>query len=257
MTPTLQSVTVFDSGKARQTIYSILMGFVLKGFIEHVYILWPGILSLDAIVGASYLLLLVYFFVNCFRFLFGLVDLSRMTDSEFAPGQDEWHLKKVITNLLKLIVVNTGVFQLVIFSFLAFSIFPPMNNITSYSSPDLSELIRSAFPAIVCTFFIWNFMLMLSDIICVGLYLFLEKSENVDINEKMQSAFWIGGGIIELLLSVIGFLAIWNLASANYATLCVVLICLLTLNVFEMIGGYKYIGYHVSLIRSRTADSRS
>ena len=244
----------FDLGKARQTIYSILMGFVLKCFIEHVHTLWPGVTGLDYPYKGIYLLLLLYFLLNCFRFLFGLVDLSKMTDSDFAPTPGDWHLRKLIPNVLRFYVINTGIFQLIIFSFLAFSLFPRIDDLNDHGQQSLSGTITEAFQAIIITFIIWNAVLMLIDIICVILYLYLEKTENIDDNERTQSISWIFAGLFELCLCLFGYFAIKNPASLNFDMVYVVLIGLIVLNAFEIIGGYNYVGYYIKLKRNPTQN---
>lgn len=244
----------FDIGKARQTIYSILMGFVLKYFIEHTYNSWEPITLLQGTIWWMYILLLTYFLINCFRFLFGLVDLSNMTDSEFAPTKEEWHITSSIKNTLKLFVINTGVFQLIIFSFLVFALFPSLeSSATAVNAKSVSDNIQATFPKVFHTFIIWNFWLMLIDILCVLFYLILEQSEKVDDNEKDQSVFWLIAGTFELLLSGVGYVATNDSNNLNYSLIRFVLIGLLAFNVFEIIGGFKYIGFYWSKFMAKRA----
>lgn len=245
----------FDIGKARQTIYSILMGFVLKYFIEHTYISWESILLLQGSFFWMYIFLLTYFLINCFRFLFGLVDLSNMTDSEFAPTKEEWNITNSIKNTLKLFVINTGVFQLIIFSFLVFALFPTLESSeTILNAKSVSEDIQASFPKIFHTFIIWNFWLMLIDILCVLFYLILEHSEKVDNDEKDQSVFWLIAGSFELLISCVGYFATSDFNNINYSLIWFVLIGLLIFNVFEIIGGFKYVGYCWSKFMTKRAE---
>lgn len=238
-------ISLFDIGKARQAIYSILMGFILKYFIEHVYNSWPSIMATDVSIKWLYLLLLAYFLMNCFRFLFGLVDLSNMTDNTFAPAGADWTLAKFFSNLFKLLVINTGIFQLVIFSFLVFVLFPPCDMSSKDSAELLSGRISTEFPLTFHKFIIGNSILMFIDIICVGLYLFLEKKDSIDRNERYQSGFWIAAGIIELIISFFGYCASDSGNNINLPIIKGVIYFLLSFSLFEIVGGYKYIGHYL------------
>lgn len=245
----------FDIGKARQAIYSILMGFVLKCFIENTYNSWELISRAQGTIGWMYIFLLAYFLINCFRFLFGLVDLSNMTDSEFAPIDEEWHFKKIFKNTLKLFVINAGVFQLIIFSFLVFALFPSHESSSSVTNVKLlSKEIVLSFSKVFNTFMIWNFWLMLIDLLSVFFYLKLEHSQKVDKHEKDQSRIWLIAGSFELLFSGVGYFASNDCNLLNFSLMRIVLGFLLAFNVFEIIGGFKYLGFYLrKFIANRTA----
>ncbi len=199
----------FDIGKARHMIYSILMGFVLKYFIEHVYENREVILSLESSHFIAYACMLTYFFLNCFRFLFGLVDYSNMTDEKFAPQEGEWVRKHFFKNTLKQFVINTGVFQLIIFSFFVFYLFPHFESAETLTLEVKNRALLAAMPEIILNFCFSTLMLLVIDIF--SLFLFRTYVANKDFKEDEQVRYliwyfadWLETGATILLLISIG-----------------------------------------------------
>lgn len=232
------SSTFFDLGKARQTVYSILMGFVLKYFIEHVYENKDVILSLDKFHLFAYSGILVYFFLNCFRFLFGLVDYSNMADDKFAPQDDDWKWGNFRKNTEKLFVINTGIFQLMVFSFYVFYIFP-------HFDPDIenkADVFVEMMPSIINAFGFSTILLMLIDI--RSLHLFKKHVEKKDFEqrEKVQHNIWRWVAWIEFFLAVALLVSVYFSKPECATLLQNLFIGLLALSaLFEGVAFYRYL----------------
>lgn len=236
------SSTFFDLGKARQTVYSILMGFVLKYFIEHTYEMWGVINSLDTSHFIAYSCILIYFFLNCFRFLFGLVDYSNMADDKFAPQDNEWKKGNRIKNTLKLYVINTGIFQLTVFSFSVFLMFPHFDPNATLSIQDKVSNLNTIMPEIIIAFSITTFVLLFIDVTSLYYYRkYVTKSEHKN-NEEIKFLIWTVSDILEIIVAVV-LLTLILFSKPDCATTAeiVLLILLVALVSFENISGYKYL----------------
>lgn len=236
------SSTFFDLGKARQTVYSILMGFVLKYFIEHTYEMWGVINSLDTSHFIAYSCILIYFFLNCFRFLFGLVDYSNMADDKFAPQDNEWKKGNRIKNTLKLYVINTGIFQLTVFSFSVFLLFPHFDPNATLSLQDKVSNLNTIMPEIIIAFSITTFVLLFIDVTSLYYYRkYVTKSEH-KTNEEIKFLIWTVSDILEIIVAIV-LLALILFSKPDCATTAeiVLLILLVSLVSFENVSGYKYL----------------
>lgn len=250
------SSTFFDLGKARQTVYSILMGFVLKYFIEHTYEMWDIVCLLDTPHKIVYSCILIYFFLNCFRFLFGLVDYSNMADDKFAPQDKEWKKGNIRMNTQKLYVINTGLFQLTVFSFSVFLIFPHFGT-ASLSLQDKVSALMSLMPEIIIAFSVTTFILLFIDVTSLYYYRKHVVKDEHKYNEEVKFLIWTVSDILEIAVAIILFILIL-FSRPECATIweMILLIILVVLVAFENVSGYKYFEKPLKNLRDALKEFR-
>jgi hypothetical protein len=243
----------FDLGKARQTVYSILMGFVLKYFIEHAYESRDAIFSLDASHFIAYLCILIYFFLNCFRFLFGLVDYSNMTDDKFAPQENDWKKENFWKNTFKVFVVNTGVFQLIVFSFAVFILFPHFDEVKDITPELKGAALVASMPHIILGFCISTLLLLVIDIVSLSLFKKYVANKDFDEPEQVRFIIWFFADWLETAIAaflLISILITRPECASNWQNAFFIILALLAL--IETISIYKYFESPLMSLRDLT-----
>lgn len=237
---------VFDQAKARQTIYSILMGLTLKSFLEHVAVLYKKDVFFYNLPTAIYCVILLCFLINCFRYLFALAQFANMTNDDYLPQDGDWKFGKMRSNLCKVFVLNSGVISLLGFGLSVFYIFPD-SDVHELDSPTLHDLIMVFIDTFLCL-----------NVLClVTLFVYRKtKREDVPGISAVDLRVWDITCVLEIV--ILGILWIinsehnvkfhlpgWNLALASLLTI---------IAFFETIGGFRYLSKIVEKIDKCIVD---
>jgi hypothetical protein len=221
-------------------VYATLFSLGIASFLTNVYNYWsfvsgPEFVVLDCktmIIGLIHL----YFFINYFRYLFGLLTFAEMTKN-LVPVKKDWP-KNIFRNMAKLMVMNVGIFQLIIFFGLSLKIAPSMPNIFkgTYEATRLMAYLTGNLSSIYKMFFWLNIALLASDLIAVWSYNKLAERKS-DVDQKRVYSWGIAQGA-ELLFCVLGLLAPYNGNSSDFV-MPMIFICIIFLSLLmEMFGGY-------------------
>jgi hypothetical protein len=238
--------------KARQIIYSVMMGFVLKYFMEHTYSILHAIQEMSRVESIFYSLLLTYFFLNCFRYLFGIFSLSKMTDNDYEPKSEDWIYKKYWFNLKRQFVIHAGIIEVTIFGIMCLVIFPDSKEYFTWNKSLLnsdkecqimiSKLQSIDWKGIVTTFFICNTALVIIDLLCV--YTFRKTVEETkskfNDGEKLRCSVWLRAGLFELGAFSLGIIILTTQSETNFVINFLVLGVLFVLQFLEIFGIYNY-----------------
>jgi len=237
--------------KARQIIYSVMMGFVLKYFLEHVY----GLnLSQNALSSSElwfYIIILIYFFINCFRYLFGIFRLTLMTDALYEPQKDDWVKSKFFFNLKRLFVMNSGIFQVTLFGVMVMTIFPHVDEVfrwkTEFLKADSDVLITKTnginWRDIVFNFYLVNLIIVIIDVTTVFFFknTVIKTNSVFDEKERMRCNVWIVAGIIEVLSFSIVIALMKTQEQINFAFQFGSILVLSILLIIEILGLWNYV----------------
>jgi hypothetical protein len=235
---------LFDQAKARQTIYSILMGLTLKSFVERAVELSKKGVFLHTLPTTIYCIILLCFLINCFRYLFALAQFANMTNEGYLPNEDDWRPGKILRNLGKIFVLNNGVLSLIVFGVSVFYIFPD-SEVIELDSMTLHYLIM----VFINTFLGLNFL-------CLATLFVYRRTKPKDlsgINQGISATdlrVWDITCVIELL--ILGFLYFVNCEHNirfHLPYLNLTLASLLTfIAFFETIGGFRYFSKQAEFI---------
>ena len=100
-----------DSSEKYKSTYSILFGLGITYFLTHAFKYWTFVRGPEGISWnvniAMFVTIQLYFFINYFRYLFGLRRFAEMTGQNFIPKEGDWMATKngivltSIKNILK------------------------------------------------------------------------------------------------------------------------------------------------------------
>jgi len=251
--------------RARQIIYSIMMGFVLKYYLEHSSSIMSTISSLQSKDRIFYIMLLVYFFMNCFRYLFGIFRLTLMTDSLYEPQKEDWIKSKFFFNLKRLFVLNSGLFQVILFGILVILLFPHSEEGFEwrkiYLNQDAQIMISKHsdidWRDIVSNFFILNIIIVFVDVITTYTFVktVVKTTSPFDKGERLSCRVWIRTGITELVFMIACLLLLCLKKEIFYSVTYISLISLFLLLCSEILGVWKYAIHKMIKKQAKNVDN--
>lgn len=238
--------------KARQIIYSVLMGFTLKYFLEHLMSVYPEILKLDFTNRLFYFLILFYFIVNTFRYLFGILSFSLMMDKDYSIKKIDWKKGNIWFNFQRTYVLNSGIFIVVAFASLAILLFPSSNESFNPSDihPETGKIIVSriyslngtALGQIVKNFMVLNLIILIFDFI--SSFLFNKTAPKTDTtydeDEKLQCYSWMLAGGLEIIIFLVLTGVYFSQDSINHIVNFSIITILIGVMFLEVFGFWQY-----------------
>lgn len=238
--------------KARQIIYSVFMGFVLKYFLQNAhkaYKHWEQ-LNLDTNQKIIYILILSYFFLNAFRYLFGIFRFVLMTDKDYSPNENDWNFELFGFNLKRKFVLNSGLFLVILFGACSLFLFPSYNEVFNWSSEflnksttsiDITKKYHININEIMMTFLLFHIAISFLDWISV---LVFQKTASragstIDEEEKISLTTWKTSSFIELVVFCLLTLHYW-FHNSEYIIEYIGFFLIYVLLFFEFLDIYNY-----------------
>ena len=254
-----------DYSDRYKSLYSTLFGLGIGFFITHAFFYWKHLLGPDGIQLTSlnrlYILIEVYLLFNYFRYLFGLRRFAEMTGKTFMPKEADWtdknkkSIRILISNILKILVTNVGIFQLLVFSLLSMLIVPEINK--GDNNREFFKYFLENHVMLMKWFFILDLALLLSDLFAVVLYNRLDPemiayrlklknkestdNEEIEKNESKQMSIWIAANITEIIICVIAIVLLREGAKSDLTTCAILMIIKFALLLAEMTGMYYFL----------------
>jgi len=174
---------------AKRLLYSTFMGFVLKYYLissYKLYLNWEKV-SLTINEKYIYVLMLIYFFMNCIRYLFGFYTFGSMQSTFFENSQLHWKWANLKENIQRKFILHVSLFLVIVFGCCSLFLFPEGIN--------ASDKIK--FNDLILTFILFHIFITVLDIISVSI--FKRISLNNDQIDKTILKGWISSGKIEII----------------------------------------------------------
>jgi hypothetical protein len=225
--------------ETQKFVYSVLFGLTITNFMSSFFrfilaVCGPAGNKLDTIL-VVFFCIKVYFFLNCFRWLFGLLKFTEMIGNNFGPVADDWRGDGYRKNIFKKLVMNMGIIQLILFSILSIVIsnFGAESYIRSYSNSNvIEEGIHTAF----IWFFFIDLLILFTD--AIAIYGYKKFESNITPAEQRISKNWNSSTRWEMFCDAGALFLAWYYY--DYKVGMVFIGIKLMLLAFEMLGGFNY-----------------
>ncbi|MGG9960005.1 hypothetical protein [Ferruginibacter sp. SUN106] len=234
-----------NSSEKYKSIYSTLFGLGITYFLTHAFKYWTFVSGPEGITWNINIVMFVtiqlYFFINYFRYLFGLRRFAEMTGEKFIPKESDWMSTKSnlfvtsVKNILKLLIVNVGVFQLLIFFAISFIIIPEVG-IESVDSRNVYKYLDSNLVGIYKWFFKLDVLLLVFDVFAVIGFRYLDS--DIQPSEKNEVSIWVLANGIEIACCLLALLVLRNGSQSDYTVAFTFVIIKFFMLITELLGGY-------------------
>jgi hypothetical protein len=236
-----------DSSEKYKSLYSTLFGLGITYFLNHILKYWEFVKGPEGITWNDkillFLLIQLYFFINYFRYLFGLRRFAELTGKGFVPQTEDWINSKsnlfitLFKNVIKLLIVNVGIFQLLLFFLISSKIVPEINpesidskNVYKYLDLNLVEIYR--------WFFMLDLTILILDLLAVIGFKYLDSKITPD--ERKEVKVWTTLNLIEIACCALALMVLRDKGNPDFTLAIFFAFVKLTLLLLELLGGYDF-----------------